>query len=145
MARTLDHIAVAVGDLDEALQRFVRDFGVDLEAVEDVAEAHTRTAFLSVGDPERPTRIELVTPLDSAGPLVRYLERNGSGLHHLCFRTDDLEDDMTRLAALGYRFTADQPTVGAGGTRVAWIHPRSTGGVLIELVEGTHGLRSSAS
>jgi methylmalonyl-CoA epimerase len=129
---SLDHVAVAVPELDPAVRRFVEDLGLVLTAVEDVPSAQTRTAFLPVAGP---TTIELVAPLDGGGPLVRHLERRGPGLHHLCFRTDDLEGDVARLRARGWTFTTEAPTAGAHGTRVMFVHPRSTGGVLIELAQ----------
>jgi methylmalonyl-CoA/ethylmalonyl-CoA epimerase len=130
--RSLDHVAIAVPELDEAVRRFVEDLGLALEGTEDVASAQTRTAFLPVAGP---TKIELVTPLDGAGPLVSHLEKRGPGLHHLCFSTDDLEGDVARLRARGWRFTTDAPFAGAHGTRVMFVHPKSAGGVLIELAE----------
>jgi len=129
---SLDHIAIAVPDLDQAVQRFCADLGLSFDHSEDVAAAKTRTAFVPV---EGPTALELVTPLNGEGPIAASLERRGPGLHHLCFRTDDIEADMARLKAKGWRFTTDAPTPGAHGTRVAFVHPKSTGGVLVELAE----------
>jgi len=125
----LDHIALAVSDLGEAIARFAEDFGLTCTGTEDVPTESTSTAFF----PLPGTRIELVHPMDGAGPIQGFLEKRGPGLHHLCFRTDDLEGDMERLVAKGYRFLSDRPRPGAHGTRVAFIHPKSTGGVLIEL------------
>ena len=93
--------------------------------------AQTSTAFLSVEG----AKIELIHPLDGAGPVKKFLETRGGGLHHLCFESDDIEADMERLVAKGYRFLSDKPQPGAHGTRVAFIHPKSTDGVLIELAE----------
>lgn len=132
MIRSLDHIAIAVPELDEAIARFAADLGIALDHVEDVPSAQTRTAFLPVAGP---TNIELVAPLDGGGPIKTSLEKRGPGLHHLCFRTDDLDADVARLRDKGWRFTSDGPTPGAHGTRVIFVHPRSTGGVLIELAE----------
>ncbi|MEQ1507378.1 MAG: methylmalonyl-CoA epimerase [Myxococcota bacterium] len=132
MIRSLDHVAIAVPDLDPAIRRFVDDLGLTLAGVEDVASAVTRTAFLPI---DGPTRIELVAPLEGQGPIARQLEKRGPGLHHLCFRTDDLDADVARLRAKGWQFTTDAPTPGAHGTRVMFLHPKSTGGVLIELAE----------
>ena len=128
----LEHVAISVRDLDEAVARFVDDLGLLLEGIEDVPAALTRTAFVPVAGP---TSIELVTPLHGQGPLVRSLASRGPGLHHLCFRTDDIDADVQRLRARGWRFTTDTPTPGAHGTRIIFVHPRSTGGVLIELAE----------
>ncbi len=131
MITRLDHIAVAVPDLAEAIRRFAEDLGLPLEGQEDVVSAQTRTAFLSVPG----THIELIHPLDGQGPVQKFLETRGGGLHHLCFETDDIDADMARLQARGYRFLSDAPKPGAHGTRVVFIHPKSAGGVLIELAE----------
>jgi methylmalonyl-CoA/ethylmalonyl-CoA epimerase len=128
----LDHVAIAVPELEPAVRRFVEELGLALRGAEDVPSAQARTAFLPVAGP---TTIELVSPLEGAGPLVRHLEKRGPGLHHLCFRTDDLDGDVARLRERGWVFTTEQPTPGAHGTRVIFVHPRSTGGVLIELAE----------
>ena len=129
MITALDHIAIAVPDLEGAIARFLEDFGLHHDGNEVVEAAQTITAFFSV--PE--THIELVYPLDGAGPIATYLEKRGGGLHHLCFRTDDIDADVERLRAKGYQFTSDAPTPGAHGSRVIFIHPKSCDGVLIEL------------
>jgi len=128
----LEHVAIAVADLDEAVRRFVDDLGLRLDGIEDVPSAVTRTAFLPVAGP---TSIEIVTPLDGKGPVAVHLAKRKPGLHHLCFRTDDIDGDVARLEARGWTFTTDGPTPGAHGTRVIFVHPHSTGGVLIELAE----------
>ncbi len=131
MIRSLDHIAIAVPDLERAIRRFAEDVGLPLEGREDVPSAQTTTAFF----PVEGTRIELVHPLNGAGPIAKFLEKRGGGIHHLCFRTDDIDADVARLRALGYQFLSDAPTPGAHGTRVIFIHPTSCDGVLIELAE----------
>lgn len=127
----LDHIAIAVDDFEGGIERFARDFGIPLAGTEDVPSAQTKTAFLPISG----TQIELIHPLDGAGPVAASLAKRGPGLHHLCFRVDDIAAEMERLTALGYRFLTDAPTPGAHGTKVAFIHPKSAGGVLIELAE----------
>lgn len=127
----LDHIAIAVTDLDEGIRRFCEDLGLSLSGTEDVVAAQTRTAFIPVPG----TRIELIHPLDGQGPIRKSLDKRGPGLHHICFRTDDIDGDIARLKDKGYRFTSDVPTPGAHGTRVIFVHPKSAGGVLIELAE----------
>ncbi|WP_040482097.1 methylmalonyl-CoA epimerase [Luminiphilus syltensis] len=129
MITALDHIAIAVPDLDAAIKRFMEDFGLPFEGTEDVVSAKTKTAFF----PLPPTQIELVTPLNGEGPIAGYLEKKGGGIHHLCFRSDDIEADVERLAAKGYQFIGDTPTPGAHGAKVIFIHPKSCGGVLIEI------------
>jgi len=129
MITALDHIAIAVPDLERAISRFAEDFGLDLSGREDVEAASTSTAFF----PLPPTSIELVHPLRGEGPLVKYLEKKGGGIHHLCFRSDDLDADVARLKEKGYEFLSEAPQPGAHGMRVIFIHPRSCDGVLIEL------------
>jgi methylmalonyl-CoA/ethylmalonyl-CoA epimerase len=131
MITALDHIAIAVPDLERAIRRFAEDFGLDLGGTEDVVQAATRTAFFHLP----PTSIELVHPLNGAGPIAKFLEKRPGGLHHICFRTDDIDADMQRLRAKGYRFLTDAPQPGAHGSRVAFIHPQSCDGVLVELTE----------
>ncbi len=131
MIRRLDHIAIAVTDMDAAIARFVDDLGIELAGREDVPSESTSTAFLPIDG----TKIELIHPMNGEGPVAAYLEKRGGGMHHLCFETDDIEGDMAMLKAKGYRFLSEAPKPGAHGTRVAFIHPKSTGGVLIELAE----------
>ena len=132
---TLDHVAIAVPDLAEAIERWSHDLGLALAGTEDVPTSQTSTAFFPVTDATRHARIELVAPLDGEGPIAGHLERRGAGLHHLCFRTDDILEAVERLRARGYRFITDSPQPGAHGTKVIFLHPKSTGGVLIELAE----------
>ena len=131
MIRRLDHIAIAVPDMEAAIARFVDDLGIELAGREDVPSESTSTAFLPIDG----TKIELIHPIAGEGPVATYLEKRGGGLHHLCFETDDIEADMARLKEKGYRFLSEAPKPGAHGTRVAFIHPKSCGGVLIELAE----------
>lgn len=129
MIVALDHIAIAVPDLERAITRFAEDFGLDFKGREDVESARTATAFF----PLPPTSIELVHPLHGEGPIAKYLEKKGGGMHHLCFRSDDIRADVARLKAKGYQFLSDEPQPGAHGCEVIFIHPKSCDGVLIEL------------
>lgn len=131
MIRRLDHIAIAVPDLPRAIARLQEDLGLACSGQEDVPSAQTVTAFF----PLEGTRIELVHPLEGRGPVAKYLEKRGGGLHHLCFETDDLDADVAKLRAKGYPFLTDAPTPGAHGTRVIFLHPRAFEGVLVELAE----------
>ena len=132
MIIALDHIAIAVADLPEGIRRFAEDFGLELAGTEAVPSESTETAFF----PIRGTQIELISPTEpGAGTVAKALETRGPGIHHICFRTDDIEADMARLRDRGYRLLSEEPRPGAHGTRVAFIHPRSTGGVLIELAQ----------
>ncbi|WP_101756990.1 methylmalonyl-CoA epimerase [Oceanicoccus sp. KOV_DT_Chl] len=129
MITALDHIAIAVPDLEASIKRFMEDFGLTFDGTEDVAAAKTSTAFF----PVPPTSIELVHPLNGEGPIAGYLEKRGGGLHHLCFRSDNIEEDVARLKAKGYRFLSDGPSDGAHNSKVIFIHPKSCDGVLIEI------------
>ena len=129
MITGLDHIAIAVPDLQKAIKRFCEDFGLILEGQEDVESAKTQTAFIPVEN----SHIELVHPLNQEGPIQKYLEKKGGGLHHLCFSTDNIEADVERLKALDYQFITPEPMNGAHGCKVIFIHPKSADGVLIEL------------
>ena len=127
----LDHIAIAVGDFEKAIHRFLEDFGIPLDGTEDVISAKTKTAFFPVSG----TKIELIYPLSEDSPVQKFLEKRGEGLHHICFKTDNIAEDMKKLTNKGYRFLSDGPQEGAHGSKVAFIHPKSAGGVLIELAQ----------
>jgi methylmalonyl-CoA/ethylmalonyl-CoA epimerase len=129
MITALDHIAIAVPYLEKSIKRFMDDFGLTFDGTEDVIAAKTSTAFF----PVPPTNIELVHPLNGDGPIAGYLEKKGGGLHHLCFRSDNIEEDVERLTAKGYQFLGDAPSPGAHGSKVIFIHPKSCDGVLIEI------------
>ena len=130
MITGLDHIAIAVADLEKSIERFAEDFGLNMTAREDVPSAKTSAAFF----PIEKSNIELVHPLNGEGPVQKYLEKNGrGGIHHLCFRSDNIEEDVERLKAKGYEFLSDAPTLGAHNCKVIFIHPKSADGVLIEL------------
>lgn len=129
MITALDHIAIAVPDLEKAIARFKEDFGLPYDGIEEVEAAKTTTAFF----PLPPTNIELVHPLNGEGPIAKYLESRPGGMHHLCFRSDDIHADIVRLKEKGYQFLADEPAPGAHGSLTIFIHPRSCDGVLVEI------------
>ncbi|MDY0006086.1 MAG: methylmalonyl-CoA epimerase [Spongiibacteraceae bacterium] len=130
MITGLDHIAIAVPDLDRAIKRFLEDFGLNYSGREDVESARTSTAFFPVGE----TSIELVHPIrQGEGPIAKFLEKRPGGLHHICFTTDDIVADVERLKAKGYQFLSEAPQPGAHDCLVIFIHPKSADGVLIEL------------
>ncbi len=135
MITGLDHVAIAVPDLEAAIRRFADDMGLRLAGTEDVLAAQTRTAFF----PLPGTQIELIHPLNGAGPVQTHLDKRGGGLHHLAFRTDDILADMRRLQERGYQLLSEAPRPGAHHTLTVFIHPKSTGGVLIELVQYPEG------
>ena len=129
----LDHIAVAVSDWPTGLKRFMEDFALQCSGKEDLAEIQTKVAFFPLG----PTNIELIHPLVEDSPVGVYLEKNKGkgGLHHLSFRSDDIEADIKALKAKGYEFLSDEPLPGAHNSRVIFIHPKCCDGVLVELTQ----------
>lgn len=131
MIRGVHHIAIAVRDLEAALPLYKERFGFKLHAVEHVPDQRVRVAVLVNG----PHRIELVEPADASSPISGFLERRGPGLHHICLDVEGIDPLLADLAAAGVRLIDAAPRPGAEGRRVAFVHPKSTGGVLIELSE----------
>ena len=130
MIKKIDHIAIIVRSIEEALQVYEGALGLELTEVEEVPEQAVRVAFLPVGESE----IELVEPLSTSSGVARFLEKRGEGLHHICLEVDDIEAALQDLAAQGVRLIDEQPRQGVHG-RVAFLHPKSAHGVLIELIE----------
>jgi methylmalonyl-CoA epimerase len=126
--RTIDHIGIAVRSLDER-RRLYEALGLDLSGEETVPEQKVKIAFL----PVEGTRLELLEPTAPDSPIAGFIERHGEGLHHLCLRVDDVGAAMERLRAQGFALLSSEPQKGAHGARVCFIHPKSAGGVLIEL------------
>jgi methylmalonyl-CoA epimerase len=133
MMKKIDHIAIAVHSIEEALQAYEGALGLELADVGEVPEQGVRVAFLPTGESE----LELVEPLTSESGVAKFLEKRGEGIHHICFEVDDIEAALQDLADKGVRLIDEQPRQGAHG-RVAFLHPKSTHGVLIELIE-KHG------
>jgi len=131
MSPTLDHIAVAVPDLEEVLATWRDVLGLEEQGRELVAAQGVTVAFLDAGG----ARLELLEPTGPDTPVGRHLARRGPGLHHVAFEVDDLEEALAALKARGVRLVDSEPRPGAHGTRVAFVHPKTTGGVLLELVE----------
>jgi len=126
----LDHVAVAVRDLHSALQVF-EAVGLRCAHVEDVPDEGVRTAFLAGGE----VAVELLQPTSDSGAVARFLNSRGEGVHHLALRVPDLEAALSRATTAGLSVVPPAPRPGARGRRVAFLHPRSTCGVLLELVE----------
>ncbi len=127
----VDHIGIATRQLDEALAVWRDALGLEVESTEDVTEQGVRIAMLPVGE----SRIELLEPLTQNSPVGKFLERRGPGIHHVAIRVDDIEASLTQLKKKGSRLIDETPRVGAGGCLVAFVHPSSANGVLLELVQ----------
>jgi methylmalonyl-CoA/ethylmalonyl-CoA epimerase len=137
MKATIDHVGIAVADLDEALAFYRDALGLEIEAPEDVASQKVRAHFIPLGNPAEQTgaSLELLEATDPSSPIAKYLEKRGPGLHHITLRVDDIAAALSRLKAHGVRLIDEAPRPGADGSLVAFIHPSSTHGVLVELTE----------
>lgn len=128
----IDHLGVAVKSLDDALRFYREMLGLEPSAVEEVPAEKVRVAMLPVGE----SRLELLEATAADSAIARFVEKRGGGLHHVSLRVPDLDQVVARLKASGMQLVNEQPGIGAGGHRYVFVHPRSTGGVLLELVEG---------
>ncbi|MCM2255020.1 MAG: methylmalonyl-CoA epimerase [Vicinamibacteria bacterium] len=123
----IDHLGIAVKSIDESLRAF-QALGFELEATHDVASEKVKTAFLPVGE----SHLELLEPTDPSSVIAKFLEKR-SGLHHVCVQVDDIHEALRLLKERGVQLLDEAPRIGAGGCQVAFVHPRSAGGVLLEL------------
>ncbi len=129
----INHIAIVVDDIEAAL-KFWRDaLGLELSHVEDVPDQDSIVAFLSIGDSE----IELVKPTSEESGVARYLQKRGPGIHHICLEVDDIESSLESLKSKDVLLINETPLIGTGGKKIAFIHPKGTHGVLVELYELT--------
>lgn len=131
MLTAIDHVGVAVEDLDAALPYYLDVLGLAVLHRETLAEQGVRAALLGVGE----AHIELVAPLAPDTAVGRFLASRGPGMHHVAYRVDGIEQALAALAGAGVRLIDEQPRIGIWGSRVAFLHPSSTGGVLTEIVE----------
>ena len=131
-AKGLDHVAIAVKDLDQAIALYRDALGLELAEVEEVPEQQVRTAIFGHGM----GRVELICPTVKDSGVAKFLEKRGEGLHHICIEVEDIEAAIAALRAKGAPLIDETPRPGAGGARVAFIHPKGSHGVLIELRQG---------
>jgi len=131
MLKKLNHIAVAVNNLEEAAQFYQNVMGLSLSGTEVVTAQKTKVGFFKIGE----SNIELVQPSEPDSPLVKFLETKGQGIHHICFEVEDVESEVKKYLEKGATMADQKPRPGAHGTKVAFIHPKSSSGVLIELCE----------
>lgn len=131
MIKSINHIAVIVPDLAGALNFWEGALGLKLARTESVPEEGVDVAFLPIGD----SNVELLRPTVADSGVARFLEKRGPGIHHMCFEVDDIAATLERLRAHNIQLINEQPVVGHGGRQYAFVHPKSTGGVLVELYE----------
>ncbi|GAB6085581.1 methylmalonyl-CoA epimerase [Alkaliphilus crotonatoxidans] len=125
----LDHIGIAVKDLEQSLKFYEGILGLKCVDTEVVEEQKVKVAFLPVGD----TEIELLESTHEDGPIAKFIEKKGEGIQHLAFRVENIEKAIEEMKAMGIRMIDEKPRYGAGGAKIAFCHPKSTNGILIEL------------
>ncbi len=131
MLKKIDHIGIAVANLDEALKVYTEVLGLEVHGTEVVEEQKVKVAFLPVGDSE----VELLESTSPDGPIAKFIEAKGQGIQHIAFRVDNLEQALSEMKDKGIRLIDEKPRYGAGGAKIAFLHPKSTNSVLIELCE----------
>jgi methylmalonyl-CoA epimerase len=129
----IDHIGIAVTDLDAAIALYATTAGTSVTLREKLQDRGIELAFLNTGG----TKLELLMPLQENTPLARFIEKRGPGIHHICYRVDNIKTEMARLQSLGAKLIDTSPRPGASGTMIAFIEPASFSGVLTELCEYT--------
>jgi methylmalonyl-CoA epimerase len=135
MFARVDHIGVAVEDLDAALVLYERDYAMTLVHREVVSEQGVEAVLLDVGE----NHVELLQPLGADTPVGKFLAKRGPGLHHVAYQTPDIDGELARLKEAGLRLIDETPRIGIRNSRVAFLHPKSSGGVLTEIVQPAEG------
>jgi methylmalonyl-CoA/ethylmalonyl-CoA epimerase len=133
MLEKIDHIGIAVPSIEEALPFYEKAMGLKCEHIEEVPSQKVRTAFFEIGG----VHIELLEPTAPDSPIAKFLEKNGAGVHHIAYATTDVPAQLEQAKTMGCRLINETPVVGAGGKQVAFLHPKSTFGVLTEFCSGT--------
>jgi len=128
----IDHIGIAVKDLDEGISLYESMLGIKCEKIEEVPSQKVKTAFFHLGD----VHIELLCPTAEDSPIAKYLEKNGGGIHHIAYASNDIQADLDRVKADGIKLINETPIVGANDKKVAFLHPKSTQKVLTEFCQG---------
>jgi methylmalonyl-CoA/ethylmalonyl-CoA epimerase len=131
MVTKIDHIGIAVSNLDETLRFYTEILGLVPGGVEVVEEQKVKVAFLPIGD----TEIELLESTQPDGPIAKFIEKKGEGIQHIAFRVENIKEALEDMRRKGVRLIDEEPRYGAGGAQIAFLHPKSTYGVLVELCE----------
>ena len=131
MVTKVDHIGIAVSNLEETLKLYTEVLGLELSGVEVVEDQKVKVAFLPVGD----TEIELLESTQPDGPIAKFIAKKGEGIQHIAFRVESIKDALDEMRQKGIRLIDEEPRYGAGGAQIAFLHPKSTHGVLVELCE----------
>ncbi|HBP22457.1 MAG TPA: methylmalonyl-CoA epimerase [Planctomycetes bacterium] len=134
MASRIDHLGIAVRDLEASEALFGALLGTESQGREVVETEGVEVSFFQVGE----SRFELLRPTKPESAIARHLEKRGEGIHHVCLKVDDIAAEVARLREAGFQFVGEAPRPGAGGCQVAFLHPKSAGGILVELSQGEH-------
>ena len=134
MLTKINHIGIAVISLEESIPFYRDQLAMPFVGIEEVAEQKVRVAMLGIGE----SKIELLEPTADDSPVAKFIEKNGPGIHHLAYEVEDLEAAIARLMAEGTRMVDEKPRAGAHGSRIAFVHPKSSNGVLTELCQCGH-------
>jgi methylmalonyl-CoA epimerase len=127
----IDHIGIAVKSLDDALKLYTDILGLKVHEIEEVAEQKVRVAVIPVGE----SRVELLEATSPDGPTAKYIEKRGEGIHHIAVRVDDIEKTLEELKSAGIPLIDEKFRIGAGGAKIAFVHPKGTNGILLELCQ----------
>ncbi|OEH94524.1 methylmalonyl-CoA epimerase [Bacillus solimangrovi] len=131
MAKKIDHIGVAVESIERSLSLYTEHLGLELLGIEEVESEDVKVAFLKIGE----SKIELLEPLSKESAIAKFLDKKGEGIHHIALGVDSIEERIADMKQNGIRMIHEQPKKGAGGAKIAFMHPKSTGSVLYELCE----------
>lgn len=131
MIKKVDHIGIAVKSIEEALPFYTDVLGLEVQQIEEVESEKLKVAFIKVGD----TKLELLEPTSPESAVAKHIEKRGEGIHHVALGVESIQDRIDEIKAKGIQMIQDQPKIGAGGALVAFMHPKSTGRVLVELCE----------
>ncbi|WP_282140594.1 methylmalonyl-CoA epimerase [Cytobacillus oceanisediminis] len=131
MINKVDHIGIAVRSLDEALPFYIEVLQLEFLGIEEVDSQGVKVAFIKAGE----TKLELLEPTSEESPIAKFIEKRGEGLHHVALGVDSIQERINQMKEQGIRMLQDEPKIGAGGAQVAFMHPKSTGGILYEFCE----------
>ncbi len=128
--KKIDHVGIAVKNLEDAMKVW-EGLGLEVEEIEEVSDQKVRTAIIHVGE----SRIELLEPTAEDSPIAKFIAKRGEGIHHIALGVENLEEHLAKLKEAGYRLIDEKPRMGAGGAKIAFVHPKAVTGVLLELCE----------
>nr|WP_246880405.1 methylmalonyl-CoA epimerase [Sporosarcina sp. 6E9] len=131
MVKNVDHIGIAVKNIEDSLDYYIHTLGLTLLEIEEVESQKVRVAFIDAGN----IKLELLEPMNEGGAVAKFIEKRGEGIHHIAFGVTDIRSRMVELEEKGVQLLSDSPKPGAGGAEVAFMHPKSSFGVLYELCE----------